>query len=53
MLPSFAVAFRVRVVRAFVREVDTLARLAFYGTGADAAPSDEAAAAEEASDHPA
>lgn len=31
VLPSFAVAFRLRVVRRFVRDVDGLAREAFYG----------------------
>jgi len=31
VLPAFAAAFRLRVVRAFVRDLDALAREAFYG----------------------
>jgi len=31
MLPSFAVAFRLRLVRGFVRELDAIARSALYG----------------------
>jgi AcrR family transcriptional regulator len=35
VLPAFAAAFRLRVVRGFVRDLDALAREAFYGTAAE------------------
>lgn len=49
---SFDLRALRRVIAASNRgEVDALARLAFYGTAADAAPADEAMAPEEAGDH--
>ncbi|HEX8246487.1 MAG TPA: TetR/AcrR family transcriptional regulator [Longimicrobium sp.] len=35
VLPSFAVAFRLRLVRGFVRELDAVTRQGFYGPVAD------------------